>query len=335
MNFRYSLLLSATAFAFAAAAMAQQSTPPAATSAPLPDGPEPTAAALVHPNGPMVVMDTSMGRITCQFYQKQAPVAVANFIGLATGTKDYTDPATKQKVHGKPYFDGTTFHRVIPGFMIQGGDPTGTGMGDPGYSFNDEFNPGLNFDVPGRLAMANSGPNTNGSQFFITEQAYDTLNQHYTLFGQCDDASVDVVKTIARVHTGAEDKPAEPVILKKGTIVAEGENAPAVAGSGSNAGAPPKRVNISAGVAQGLLEHKVAPTYPMDAKAAGISGTVVLQVVIGRDGHIDNLKVVSGPGALQQAALDAVKDWVYRPYLLNGEPVEVVTTVNVIFTLAK
>ena len=98
------------------------------------------------------------------------------------------------------FYDGTTFHRVIPEFMIQGGDPTGTGMGDPGYSFDDEFDPNLNFDRPGRLAMANSGPNTNGSQFFITEQAYDSLNQHYTIFGQCDDASVAVVKTIARVQ---------------------------------------------------------------------------------------------------------------------------------------
>jgi peptidyl-prolyl cis-trans isomerase A (cyclophilin A) len=193
---------------------------------PLPDGPAPTAAAMLHPNGPMVVMDTSMGRITCQFFEKQAPSAVANFIGLANGTKDYTDPATSKRAHGKRYYDGTTFHRVIPEFMIQGGDPTGTGMGDPGYSFNDEFDPNLNFDVPGRLAMANSGPNTNGSQFFITEQAYDSLNQHYTIFGQCDDASVTVVKAIARVKTGENDKPMTPVVLKKVTIVAEGQQVP-------------------------------------------------------------------------------------------------------------
>ncbi len=231
MNLRQSLLISTAATVFAGAAIAQQTTPPASANPALPDGPEPTAAALIHPNGPTVVMDTSMGRITCQFFQKQAPVAVANFIGLANGTKDYTDPTTQKKVHGKPYYDGTTFHRVIPGFMIQGGDPTGTGMGDPGYSFNDEFDPGLNFDVPGRMAMANSGPNTNGSQFFITEQGYDTLNQKYTLFGQCDDASVAVVKAIARVHTGTDDKPAEPVILKKVTIVAEGQALPPAPGA--------------------------------------------------------------------------------------------------------
>ncbi len=172
-------------------------------------------------------MDTTMGRITCQFFQKQAPNAVANFIALANGTKDWTDPATKKKQHNKRYYDNTTFHRVIPQFMIQGGDPTGTGEGDPGWSFDDEFDPNLNFDVPGRLAMANSGPNTNGSQFFVTEQAYDSLNQHYTVFGQCDESSVLVVKTIARVQTDGQDKPVDPVILKKVTIIPEGQPLPA------------------------------------------------------------------------------------------------------------
>jgi len=167
-----------------------------------------------------------MGRITCQFFQKQAPVAVANFIGLATGTKDWTDPATRKVVHHKPFYDGTTFHRVIPEFMIQGGDPLGNGTGDPGYSFNDELDPNLNFDKPGRLAMANSGPNTNGSQFFVTEMGYDSLNQHYTIFGQCDDSSVAVVKTIARVARDSDDKPLTPVVLKKVTIVPEGKPLP-------------------------------------------------------------------------------------------------------------
>jgi len=151
-----------------------------------------------------------MGRITCQFYQRQAPKAVANFIALAEGTKDWTDPTTRTVQHNKPLFNGTTFHRVIPQFMIQGGDPTGTGMGSPGYKFEDEVDPNLNFDRAGRLAMANSGPNTNGSQFFITEQPTEFLNQHYTLFGQCDDASVQVVKAIARVPRNAQDKPNTP-----------------------------------------------------------------------------------------------------------------------------
>jgi peptidyl-prolyl cis-trans isomerase A (cyclophilin A) len=222
MNIQHKFLLSALAAAFAAAVFAQTSSKPAEE---IPDAPAATAAAMTRPNGPTAVLDTSMGRITCQFYQKQAPLAVANFIALAEGTKDWTDPASGKKQH-KPYFNGTIFHRVIPGFMIQGGDPTGTGTGDPGYKFKDEFDPNLNFDQPGRLAMANSGPDTNGSQFFITEQGYASLNQHYTLFGQCDAASVNVVMAIAHVQTNASDKPLTPVVLKKVTIVPEGQPLP-------------------------------------------------------------------------------------------------------------
>jgi len=228
MKTQRTLLFSALAVGCAAGAalvvFAKQSSAPA--SQVVPDAPQATTEALTVPNGPFVVMDTSMGRITCQFYQKQAPKAVANFIGLAEGAKDWIDPRTKQVQHHKRYYDGTIFHRVIPEFMIQGGDPTGTGMGSPGYVFNDEFDPNLNFDRPGRLAMANSGPNTNGSQFFITEQAYDSLNQTYTLFGQCDDASVQVVKAIARVPRDANDKPLKPVVLEKVTIVRKGEPMP-------------------------------------------------------------------------------------------------------------
>ena len=229
MNFKHTLHTSAltTAFIVAAtfSALAQQSTAPA--EPPLPNAPQATAAAMIHPNGPTVIMETSMGRITCQFFQKQAPKTVANFIGLAEGTKDWTDPTSKKVQHHKPLYDGTTFHRVIPEFMIQGGDPTGTGMGDPGYTFEDEFDSNLNFDVPGRLAMANSGPNTDGSQFFVTEQAVDSLNQHYTIFGQCDEPSVLVVKTIARVERDSSDKPVTPVVLKKVTIIPEGQPVPA------------------------------------------------------------------------------------------------------------
>jgi len=210
--------------AFASAAFAQESTKPAED--PLPDAPQATAAAQIHPNGPTVVMDTSMGRITCQFFQKEAPKAVENFIALAQGKKDWIDPKTQQKMQNKPLFDGTIFHRVIPEFMIQGGDPAGTGMGDPGYTFEDEFNPDLKFDVPGRLAMANSGPNTNGSQFFITEVPTEFLNQKHTIFGQCDEPSITVVKTIARVERDPNDKPVTPVVLQKVTIVPEGQAPP-------------------------------------------------------------------------------------------------------------
>jgi peptidyl-prolyl cis-trans isomerase A (cyclophilin A) len=225
MKFQHTVLIPALTAAFAAALFAQDTTKPAPD---IPDAPQATAAAMIHPNGPMVVMDTSMGRITCQFFQKQAPVAVANFVGLATGTKDWTKPRTKKVEHNKPLYDGTIFHRVIPDFMIQGGDPIGTGEGDPGYTFNDEIDPNLGFDVAGRLAMANSGPNTNGSQFFITEAPYDTGNGHYTIFGQCDDPSVLVVKTIARVQRDDNDKPLTPVTLNKVTIVPEGQALPTV-----------------------------------------------------------------------------------------------------------
>lgn len=224
--------------AFTACAMAQESTKPA--EEPLPDAPQATAAAQIHPNGPTVVMDTSMGRITCQFFQKEAPKTVANFIALAQGTKDWTDPKTQQKMHNKPLYDGTIFHRVIPEFMIQGGDPTGTGMGDPGYSFEDEFNPDLNFDVPGRLAMANSGPNTNGSQFFITEVPTEHLNQHHTIFGQCDEASVNLVKAMARVERDPDDKPVTPVVLQKVTIVPEGQAPPPTPASPAPAAPAPQ-----------------------------------------------------------------------------------------------
>lgn len=186
------------------------------------------------PTGPTALFDTSMGRMTCRLFDKQAPQAVANFVGLATGTKEWTDPETHQKVQGKPFYDGTTFHRVIPGFMIQGGDRLGTGMGDAGSTFHDEFDPNLNFDVPGRLAMANSGPNTNGSQFFITEAPADYLNQKYTIFGQCDDHSVIVVESIARVNRDQNDKPLEPVVLKKVTIIPAGQPVPPAVTESSN-----------------------------------------------------------------------------------------------------
>ncbi|MGC9157349.1 MAG: peptidylprolyl isomerase [Terracidiphilus sp.] len=229
MKITSTLFVPALAVAFfASTSMAVFARQSARSADDLPEAPQATAAALVHPNGPSVVMDTSMGRITCQFFARQAPQTVANFIGLAEGTKDWIDPVTHRREHGKPYYNGTTFHRVIPDFMIQGGDPTGTGMGGPGYQFNDEFDPNLNFDVAGRLAMANAGPDTDGSQFFITEVPYPSLDQHYTIFGQCDPPSLAVVKAIARVPRDANDRPLTPVVLKKVTIVPAGQPLPPV-----------------------------------------------------------------------------------------------------------
>jgi len=164
------------------------------------------------------IIDTSAGKLTCTLFPDKAPIGVANFIGLSNGTKDWTSPVTHEKKHGVPLYDGTIFHRVIPNFMIQGGDPKGDGTGDPGYAFKNETSPDLKFDRPGRLAYANAGPDTNGSQFFITEIAYPSLNGGYTIFGQCDDASVALVKQIARMARDSNDRPFRPVKINHITI---------------------------------------------------------------------------------------------------------------------
>lgn len=178
------------------------------------------------PTGPTAVLDTTAGRLTCKLFSKEAPVASDNFIQLAEGTKDWVDPNTSKKVHGQRFYDGTTFHRVIPGFMIQGGDRKGDGSGDAGYYFDNEALPNLTFEVPGRLAMANAGPNTNGTQFFITEAPQPELDGKYTIFGQCDEHTVLMVATIARVDRNSNDKPATDVVIKKVTIVREGQPMP-------------------------------------------------------------------------------------------------------------
>jgi peptidyl-prolyl cis-trans isomerase A (cyclophilin A) len=212
-----------------------QTTPPAAAAPQdLPDAPTASATApkpTVVPTGPTAVIDTNMGRLTCKLYDQQAPVAVANFIGLADGTKDWTDPKTLKKVRRQPFYNGTTFHRVIPGFMIQGGDRAGDGTGDPGYFFADEIDPSLTFDQPGRLAMANAGPGpggggTNGSQFFITEDPVPELNGKHTIFGQCDTHTVLLVASIARVERDASDKPLSPITIDRVTIVRDGQPMP-------------------------------------------------------------------------------------------------------------
>jgi cyclophilin family peptidyl-prolyl cis-trans isomerase len=165
------------------------------------------------------VIDTTAGKMTCTLFPDKAPIGVENFIGLATGKKDWKNPVSGATKHGVPLYDGTIFHRVIPGFMIQGGDPKGDGTGDAGYKFKNEVSGDLLFDKPGRLAYANSGPDTNGSQFFITEVATPHLNGKYTLFGQCDDATVDLVKQIARMSTDPRnDRPFRPVKITHITI---------------------------------------------------------------------------------------------------------------------
>src|SRR3989339_1095200 len=162
------------------------------------------------------VFETSLGNITCILYPKEAPKTVSNFVSLVKGEKEWLDPKTKEKTK-KPLYNGTIFHRVIPDFMIQGGDPLGMGYGGPGYQFEDEIDKTLTFDQPGKLAMANSGPNTNGSQFFITLAPTQWLNSHHTIFGQVIEGQA-VVDAISMVKRNESDKPVEPVILQKVVI---------------------------------------------------------------------------------------------------------------------
>jgi peptidyl-prolyl cis-trans isomerase A (cyclophilin A) len=156
---------------------------------------------------------TSKGDIRVVLYPDTAPRTVENFVGLATGERAWTDPATRQQQQ-RPLYDGTIFHRVIPEFMIQGGDPLGTGRGGPGYSFEDEVDGPHRFDGPGYLAMANAGPNTNGSQFFITDEATPWLNGKHTIFGKVV-SGIEVVQAIARSDRDRNDRPVEDVVLER------------------------------------------------------------------------------------------------------------------------
>lgn len=157
---------------------------------------------------------TNKGDVVVELFGNHAPETVANFVGLADGSKDYSQPNAKGETSG-PFYDGSIFHRVISGFMAQGGDPTGTGRGGPGYQFKDEFHPELQFSEPYLLAMANAGPGTNGSQFFITLGATPHLNNRHTIFGKVADAdSQKVVDAIGATSTGAMDRPVEDIVIE-------------------------------------------------------------------------------------------------------------------------
>lgn len=169
-------------------------------------------------NETQAVLHTSLGDIRLTLFAQHAPKTVANFIGLAEGSKEYSKPNAKGDLSG-PFYDGSVFHRVIEGFMIQGGDPTGTGRGGPGYRFGDETHPELQFNRPYLLAMANAGPNTNGSQFFITVGPTTWLNFKHTIFGEvADQDSRAVVDAIARTRTRDGDRPVNDVVVERVTI---------------------------------------------------------------------------------------------------------------------
>jgi peptidyl-prolyl cis-trans isomerase A (cyclophilin A) len=167
--------------------------------------------------GLYAVFETTLGEVTCRLFPDKAPKTVENFVGLAQGTKEFRDAKSRQNAQ-RPFYDGLTFHRVIPKFMIQGGCPLGTGTGDPGYKFQDEFSRDLKFDKPGKLAMANAGPNTNGSQFFITVAPTDWLTNHHTIFGEVV-KGYDVVEKISGVPRDRSDRPSTPVVMNSVKIV--------------------------------------------------------------------------------------------------------------------
>lgn len=178
--------------------------------------------------------NTTEGSFVVKLFAKDAPKTVANFVGLATGEKEWKDPRNGEKKVNAPLYNGVIFHRVIPGFMIQGGDPTGTGRGDPGYRFEDEFKSGRTFEKPGLLAMANAGPNTNGSQFFVTTSTPAHLNNRHTIFGEVI-SGYDVVEKISNVSTQPGDKPIKDVVIQKVEIA---EKAPSAAAPNAPAAAP-------------------------------------------------------------------------------------------------
>jgi peptidyl-prolyl cis-trans isomerase A (cyclophilin A) len=185
--------------------------------APVPTTPAVPQIKLNQPAGLYAVLDTTLGRIVCRLFPSKAPETVKNFVGLADGTKRWYDDKKKAWAQRR-YYDGLTFHRVIPDFMIQGGDQLGTGMGNIGYTFKDEFSPDLRFDRPGCLAMANAGPNTNGAQFFITVAPTPHLNDHHTIFGEVVEGQ-DVADAISQVPRNSADRPNTPVVMNKVTIV--------------------------------------------------------------------------------------------------------------------
>jgi len=160
--------------------------------------------------------ETSLGNFTAELFESKTPKTVANFTGLAEGTKEWKHPKTGEK-HKKPYFDGIIFHRIIKGFVIQGGDPLGQGHGGPGYQFEDEFHPSLKHDRVGILSMANAGPNTNGSQFFVTLGPTPHLDRKHSVFGAVVEG-LDVVEKIGQTHTDRQDRPVTPVTMNKVTI---------------------------------------------------------------------------------------------------------------------
>ncbi len=191
--------------------------PPAPRTRPPAENPGPWQQKALQGQDLYATLQTSEGNIVVRLFSKEAPLTVANFVGLATGEQTWTDPSTGEVLKNKPLYQGVLFHRVIPDFMIQGGDPLGMGTGSPGYNFEDEFQSGRAFDKPGLLAMANRGPATNGSQFFITTSTPTHLTNRHTIFGEVV-KGYEVAERISKVPTAERNKPVKDVVLKKVTV---------------------------------------------------------------------------------------------------------------------
>jgi cyclophilin family peptidyl-prolyl cis-trans isomerase len=253
MSARFTLQLSAALLAATALISAQTPAAPKATAAKTVDPAKP-----VREPGLYATITTSMGTIVAQLFEKQSPITVKNFVDLARGTKAWVDPATRQKVK-RPLYNGLIFHRVIPGFMIQTGDPLGNGTGGTD-AIPDEFDPSLTFDRPGKLGMANAGPGTGSSQFFITEVPTPHLDGKHTIFGQVVEGQ-DVVEKIARAPRDARDKPATPIRMLRVSITRVGAG-PAL----SKAGAGTAKPRASTAAKKPAATSKPAAAKPKVAK---------------------------------------------------------------------
>jgi peptidyl-prolyl cis-trans isomerase A (cyclophilin A) len=237
-------------------------------SAQTPAAPKPAAAKTVEPAKPArepglyATITTTMGTIVAQLFEKQSPITVKNFVDLARGTKEWVDPATRQKVK-RPLYNGLIFHRVIPGFMIQTGDPLGNGTGGTD-AIPDEFDPSLTFDRPGKLGMANAGPGTGSSQFFITEVPTPHLDGKHTIFGQVVEGQ-DVVEKIARAPRDARDKPVTPIRMVRVSITRVGPG-PAL----SKAGTSPAKPRPATAAKKPAATKKPATSKPFPAKPKAV-----------------------------------------------------------------
>ncbi len=307
----------------ASAADAGAAKPDAAKSPEKAASADASVAAATKKDGMYAVIETTLGTIVCKLHYDKVPMTVGNFVGLATGEREWTDPKTNQKAK-RPFYDGIKFHRVIPGFMIQTGDPTGTGMGGPGYKFADEIRPELKHDKPGILSMANAGPGTNGSQFFITHKATPHLDGKHTVFGEVVSGN-DVVVKIGDVPKGGPQNstPVTDVLMKKVTIVRTGEAANAfdwAKAVGEKKGAAAAAAAPAAGdkAKEGAAAGEAAKSKAGAGDKAGIAKTLGVDLSKMKKTASGLEYVVTKPGTGAKPKSGQTISAHYTGYLLDG-----------------